>query len=270
MFDPDIYAYGLAVALILAVLGWALGVRLANAGVADSLWSLLFMAMAAVYVLTAPAPGERAFLVFFLATLWAARLSAYITRRNRGAPEDRRYAAMRAAHEPGFWWKSLYLVFGLQGILAWILSLPLLVAILGTAALGWLDFLALGVWLIGLFFEAVGDQQLADFKSRPENAGQVMDRGLWRYTRHPNYFGEACIWWGFYLFAAAAGGWWTLISPILMTWLLLRVSGVALLEQDIGERRPGYRDYVRRTNAFVPWLPRRAAAGSSISGDSHV
>jgi steroid 5-alpha reductase family enzyme len=204
-----------------------------------------------------------------LVALWAARLTVYIARRNRGAPEDRRYASMRAAHGPGFWWKSLYLVFGLQAILAWVISLPLLAAILGVRSLGWLDYLALALWLVGLAFEALADRQLAEFKSRPENAGQVMDRGLWRYTRHPNYFGEACMWWGLYLFALAAGGWWSLPAPILMTWLLLRVSGVRLLEQDIGERRPGYRDYVRRTNAFIPGPP-RSAAGPSTSGETHA
>ena len=269
MFDLAVYGYGLAVAMAMAVLGWLASIRLRDAGIADLLWSPYFAVMAGVYVLSAPSPGGRALLVLFLVTLWAVRLTVYIARRNRGAPEDRRYAAMRAAHEPGFWCKSLYLVFGLQGILAWAISLPLLAAVLGVRPLGWLDFLGLGLWLVGLFFEAVGDRQLAEFKARPENAGQVMDRGLWRYTRHPNYFGEACMWWGFYLFALAAGGWWTLPAPVLMTWLLLRVSGVRLLEQDIGERRPGYRDYVRRTNAFIPGQP-RPVVGSANSGGTHA
>ena len=265
MFDLDIYGYGFAAALAMAVLGWLASIPLKDAGIADLLWSPYFAAMAGVYALSAPSPGVRTWLVLFLVTLWAARLTVHIARRNRGAPEDRRYAAMRAAHDPGFWWKSLYLVFGLQGILAWAISLPLLASVLGVGSFGWVDLLALGLWLVGFFFEAVGDRQLVDFKSRPENSGQVMDRGLWRYTRHPNYFGEACMWWGFYLFALAAGGWWTLPAPVLMTWLLLRVSGVRLLEQDIGERRPGYRDYVLRTNAFIPGPP-RPAAGSATSG----
>lgn len=269
MFDLDVYLYGLATAMAMAVLGWLASIPLKDAGIADLLWSPYFAAMAGVFVLSAPSTGARALLVFLLTVLWAVRLTAHIACRNRGAPEDRRYAAMRAAHEPGFWWKSLYLVFGLQGILAWAIALPLLAAVLGSRPMGWLDYAALGLWIVGLFFEAVGDRQLADFKSRPENAGQVMDRGLWRYTRHPNYFGEACMWWGFYLFALAAGGWWTLPAPVLMTWLLLRVSGVRLLEQDIGERRPGYRDYVRRTNAFIPGPP-RPAAGLATSGETHA
>lgn len=256
MFDLDLYALGLAYALALGLVAWLMHIPRKDAGIADSFWSIYFLAMAGVYALAGPLASERAVLVLFLVTLWAARLSAFITRRNWGQPEDRRYAAMRAANDPGYWWKSLYLVFGLQAILAWIISLPLLAVMLGTNPLGWLDYVALCLWLIGLFFEAVGDQQLADFKSRPENQGLVMDRGLWRYTRHPNYFGEACVWWGFYLFALAAGGWWTLVAPLLVTWLLLRISGVALLERDIGERRPAYRDYIARTNAFIPGPPR--------------
>ena len=258
MFDPDIYSTGLAAALALGLVAWLVHIPLRDAGVADSFWALFFMAMGGVYITTAPQVADRSYLVFFLVTLWGARLSAFIIRRNWGHGEDRRYAAMRADHEPRFWWKSLYLVFGLQAILAWVLSLPLHAAILSPAPLGWLDYAALGLWLLGLFFESVGDQQLADFKAHPGNRGRVMDRGLWRYTRHPNYFGEACIWWGFYLFALAAGGWWAIISPVLMTWLLLRVSGVALLEKDIAERRPAYRDYIARTNAFIPG-PRRGA-----------
>ncbi len=260
MFDLDLYLAGLAAALAMGLGAWLVSLKLNDVSIVDSLWSLFFLLMTAVFLLGAPQVGERAYLVFFLVTLWAVRLSVFITKRNRGHGEDRRYQAIRAENEPGFRWKSLYLVFGLQAILAWIIALPLLVATLGLTPLGWLDYGAVVLWLIGLFFEAVGDQQLADFKANPENRGKVMDRGLWRYTRHPNYFGEACIWWGYFLFALAAGGWWSILSPILMTFLLLRVSGVALLEKDIGERRPAYRDYIARTNAFFPGPPRRGAA----------
>ncbi|WP_295413843.1 DUF1295 domain-containing protein [uncultured Thiodictyon sp.] len=256
MFDLSLYGTGLAAALGLALIAWLVSIPLKKASIADSVWPIFFILLALVYGLGASAPGARATLVFVLVLLWGARLGLYITRRNWGEPEDRRYRAMRSANDPGFWWKSGYIVFGLQGALAWLISLPLLAAILGTAPLNWLDVAALLLWLCGLLFEAVGDRQLAAFKARPENAGRVMDRGLWRYTRHPNYFGEACVWWGFYLFALAAGGWWSIGSPILITWLLLRVSGVTLLEQDIGERRPGYREYIERTNAFIPGPPR--------------
>jgi steroid 5-alpha reductase family enzyme len=162
---------------------------------------------------------------------------------------------MRADNEPGFWLKSLYMVFGVQAILAWMISLPLLGAVLGASPLGWLDYLAVALWLVGFAFEAIGDQQLTRFKADPANRGKVLDRGLWRYSRHPNYFGEACIWWSFYLFALAAGAWWTILGPVLMTYLLLRVSGVTLAEQELVERQPAYCDYIRRTNAFFPGPP---------------
>jgi len=145
----------------------------------------------------------------------------------------------------------------LQGVIAWIVSLPLLIAIGGAAPLGTLDYLGIGLWAVGMLFEAGGDFQLARFKADPANRGKVMDRGLWRFTRHPNYFGNACIWWGFGLMAVAAGAWWALLSPLVMTFLLLKVSGVSLLEQDIGERRPAYADYIARTSAFLPLPPKR-------------
>ncbi|EGV16063.1 DUF1295 domain-containing protein [Thiocapsa marina] len=264
MFDLGLYLAGLGAALVMGLGAWLVSLKLNDVSIVDSLWSLFFLLMAAVFLLGAAEVGERAYLVFFLVTLWAVRLSVFITKRNWGHGEDRRYQAIRAENEPGFRWKSLYIVFGLQAILAWIIALPLLAATLGTNPLGWLDYAALSFWLVGLFFEAVGDQQLADFKARPENTGKVMDQGLWHYTRHPNYFGEACIWWGYFLFALAAGGWWTIVSPVLMTFLLLRVSGVALLEKDIGERRPAYRDYIARTNAFFPGPPRRARSDSNL------
>lgn len=266
VFDLDLYLLGLAAGLAMALVAWLASIPLKDVSIVDSLWSIFFVLMTSVFVFAAPEVSERSYLVLLLVTIWGARLSLYITRRNHGHGEDRRYQAIRANHEPGFWWKSLYLVFALQAILAWIIALPLLTAILGTSPIGWIDYVALALWLVGLFFEAVGDQQLAHFKSRPENQGKVMDRGLWRYTRHPNYFGEACIWWAFFLFALAAGGWWTIVAPVLMTFLLLRVSGVALLEKDIQERRPAYRDYIERTNAFFPGPP-RASRSTTRSGD---
>jgi steroid 5-alpha reductase family enzyme len=198
----------------------------------------------------------RAVLTLALVTMWALRLSIYITWRNWGHGEDRRYQAIRRRNEPHFTVKSLYLVFGLQVVLAWAISLPLLGAILSPVPLGIFDVLGASLWLVGMCFEAGGDWQLARFKADPANAGQVMDRGLWRFTRHPNYFGEFCIWWSFYLLAVGGGALWSIPGPLLMSLLLMRISGVTLLEKDIGERRPGYAEYVRRTNAFFPRQPR--------------
>jgi steroid 5-alpha reductase family enzyme len=193
-----------------------------------------------------------------LVLAWALRLSLYLLWRNWSAEEDRRYRAIRRRNEPGFAGKSLYLVFGLQGVLAWLISAPLFAAFQQEISWPVLHVAGIALVLFGIAFESVADGQLARFKAAPANAGRVMDRGLWRYTRHPNYFGECCVWWGFWLIAAAAGGAWTVFAPLLMTVLLLRVSGVTLLEKDIGERRPAYADYVRRTNAFLPG-PRRTA-----------
>lgn len=256
MFDLDIYLYGLMVALLLPALVWVMSLFKGDVSIVDSLWSLIFLALCASYLILNEFTTVRAVIVLMLVALWAVRLSAYITWRNRGQPEDSRYQAMRRKYSPNFALKSLFIVFLLQGLLAWIISLPLLAAVTGSKPLNLLDGLALLLVMAGTLFESIADAQMASFKADPDSKGKVMDRGLWRYTRHPNYFGECCVWWGFYLFALASGGWWSILSPLLMTFLLLRVSGVSLLEKDIVERRPGYRRYIEHTNAFVPGLPK--------------
>jgi steroid 5-alpha reductase family enzyme len=256
---PDLQAAILALAAIalLAAIGWGLSVAKRDAGIVDSLWSLFFLLGAVVYAARLDAIGPRAELLLAMIAIWALRLSGYITWRNRGEPEDRRYQAIRARNQPGFAWKSLYLVFGLQGLLAWVISAPLYAGIGSAGPLNAIDYAGAALWALGLAVEAVADGQLALFRSDPSTQGKVLDFGLWRYSRHPNYFGEALLWWGWFLVAVAAGGWWTVFAPLLMTFLLLKVSGVALLEKDIGERRPDYRAYVARTNAFIPGRPRK-------------
>ncbi|KAA3624834.1 MAG: DUF1295 domain-containing protein [Proteobacteria bacterium] len=248
--------YALAAILILGGAGWLLSLRRRHVGIVDSMWSLMFLAAAFVYHATADPPTPRSAMVTIMVAAWALRLSSYIAWRNHGEPEDYRYRTIRANNEPGFQWKSLFIVFWLQGVLAWFISMPLLAAIHGANPLSWLDAAGVALWAVGMTFEAGGDYQLSRFRAAPENAGRVLDRGLWRYTRHPNYFGNFCIWWGFFLTAAAAGGWWTVLSPLVMTLLLLKVSGVALLEKTITDRRPAYAEYIRRTNAFFPGPPR--------------
>ena len=247
---------GLALCGALAFTTWLASLRQRDASLADRVWPLMIAGAGMAYALVQPAPlAARGLAALSLAGLWGLRLAAYIHGRNRGHGEDRRYQAMRARNDPGFWWKSLYLVFGLQAVLAWIVSAPLFVASTSIAPLGLLDGVGLLLAAFGLLYETVADAQMARFRAAAGNAGKVMDRGLWRHTRHPNYFGEACVWWGLGLCAVGGGGWgatWALVSPLLMTVLLLRVSGVRLLEQDLAERRPAYRDYVARTNAFVP------------------
>ena len=259
MFTLDVYLTGLAVILAAAVVTWLVSLGKADVSIVDSVWAIFFVLAACTYTLTVPALGPRTLLVLVLLTLWAVRLSGYITWRNWGEAEDARYQAIRRGNEPNFKWKSVYLVFGLQGVLAWIISAPLLSAIVSSRPLFWLDFAGLALCTAGLLCEAIADLQLARFKARRENRGRVMDRGLWHYSRHPNYFGECCVWWGFYFLAVAAGDPWTVFSLALMTFLLLKVSGVALLEKDIAERRPQYHDYVKSTSAFVPWWPRKKA-----------
>ncbi|HYF16225.1 MAG TPA: DUF1295 domain-containing protein [Ramlibacter sp.] len=255
--------HGLLIAAFMAVLAWIASLPLRDASLADRAWPALIAAPAAYYAWRLGADA-RAAAMLAIVVAWALRLGLYITVRNWGHGEDRRYQAMRRRNQPHFALKSLWLVFGLQALLAWIVGWPVLAAA-GPHGAPWSawDFLGAAVALAGLLVEAVADAQLARFRADPANRGRVLDSGLWRYSRHPNYFGEACLWWGLGLMAVAGGGWahaWCLGSPLLMTVLLLRVSGVTLLEQDIGERRPAYREYIARTSAFVPWRPRRGEA----------
>jgi steroid 5-alpha reductase family enzyme len=259
MMSPLLQAWLQALPWLLGAAGvtWLASVPMRNVTIVDTLWSLLFVIAACSYAWTVPHLGPRALLALVLVSAWGVRLAVHLGLRNFGHEEDRRYAAIRRRNDPGFAWKSLYLVFGFQALLAWLISLPLLGAIAGEASpLGWLDLAGTLLWLAGFFFESVGDWQLARFKADPANAGKVMDRGLWSLTRHPNYFGDFCVWWGLFLVALAAGAWWSLVGPALMSLLLLRVSGVTLLERDIGKRRPAYVEYARRTNAFFPGRPR--------------
>lgn len=258
VFDTYLLLIGLLVALSLPSLTWIVSLFRGDVSIVDSLWSLIFLAISLTWFLAHEYATQRSAIVLALVTLWALRLSAYITWRNWGECEDARYQAMRRKYSPNFAFKSLFIVFLLQGVLAWIIAMPLLAAITGSRPLNLFDAAAIMLVLFGILYESIADAQLASFKTKPGNRGRVMDTGLWRYSRHPNYFGECCLWWGFYLFAVAAGGWWSILSPVLMTFLLLRVSGVSLLEKDIVERRPGYRDYIERTNAFIPGLPRNS------------
>ncbi|UCF18755.1 MAG: DUF1295 domain-containing protein [Gemmatimonadota bacterium] len=244
----------------LMTLVWIVSVIERDASIIDIFWGIGFVVAAWIYFYFTEAETMRRYLVAGLVTLWGVRLSVYIFWRNWGEGEDYRYRTMRAKNPKLFPWLSLATVFWLQAVLCWAISIPFLQAQRAPTpqSLIWLDWLAIIFFVIGFTFEAGGDLQLALFKRDPQNRGKVLDRGFWRYTRHPNYFGDAMVWWGFFLFAAATpGALWTIYSPILMTFLLLRVSGVALLERGLRETKPAYRDYVRRTSAFVPWFPRR-------------
>lgn len=256
---------GGAVALMVAV--WVASLVRSDASLVDRFWGPGFVGLAWWYYVSGPAvTGEAGWplLTVVLVTVWGVRLGAHITWRNWGHGEDFRYRAMRERGGPAFRWMSLVTVFGLQALLLWVISLALLPAARGGGqGPGWLAWPGLVLWLVGFYFEAVGDWQLARFRADPANRGKVLDTGVWRYSRHPNYFGDACLWWGFYCFAAAQGAWWSVFSPMLMTGLLLKVSGVAMLERTLVDTKPRYRDYVARTSAFFPLPPRRSPPGSS-------
>jgi steroid 5-alpha reductase family enzyme len=254
--------YGIGVLIILGLMTalWIVSLILRNSSIVDIFWGTGFVIANWVYfALTPEGFLARKWLIVTLVTIWGLRLSLYILWRNWGKGEDFRYRKWREEAGGKWWWRSFFKVFLLQGLLLWIISAPLLAAQISAtpARLNVLDFVAIAVWAIGFFFEAVGDWQMARFKANPANKGQVMRTGVWRYSRHPNYFGEATMWWAYYLVAAAGGGFWTIFSPILMTALLLRVSGVALLEKSLKETKPKYKEYIETTSAFVPWFPRK-------------
>lgn len=256
----QVWLSGLGTAAVLMVVVWVGSVVRTDASLVDRVWGLAFVVLAWTYAAVDGTWDTRTVLTLTLVSVWGLRLSVFITWRNWGHGEDARYAAMRARRPDTFTARSLVTVFLLQAVLAWLVSVPLLAAVaVDGGALGLLDALAVGVWTVGFVFEAGGDWQLSRFLADPANRGRVMDRGLWRYTRHPNYFGDTVVWWAFLLLALAVGGWWGAAGTLLMTFLIVRVSGVALTERRMGRtssRREGHDEYVRRTNAFFPG-PRR-------------
>ena len=250
----------LAAALAMMTLVWVLSLIKRDAGIIDVFWGSGFVLVTWLYFFMGDGAAPRRYIVLGAVTIWGLRLSLYILKRNWGKPEDYRYREMRERNPRSFPQRSLFTVFWLQAFLLWAISIPLLKAQSSAtpAGLTWWDALGILAFVVGFAFEAGGDWQLARFKSDPANAGKVLDRGFWKYTRHPNYFGDALVWWGFFMIAAATpNSLWTIYSPVLMTVLLMRVSGVALLEKKLAEVKPGYREYVERTNAFFPWFPKR-------------
>lgn len=255
---PGVPLIALGAVLTMGTLLWILSLRLRDASIVDIFWGPLFLVLAVVYVALRPDGFvERQLLVLGLVAIWSVRLGTHIAARHAGKGEDERYARWRRQHGDAWPRRSLFQVFWLQGFLAWIISAPLLVAIGSPEGWGWLDAAGVGLWIIGFTFEAIGDYQLTAFIRDPANRGKTMRSGLWRYSRHPNYFGDAAGWWGLWLIATSAGGWWTIFAPLLMTFLLVRVSGVGLLEQTIADRREGYAEYMATTSAFLPLPPRR-------------
>ena len=239
---------------------WLASLALKNSSIVDIFWGLGFVIASLVYSVLTPYGAEaRKWLISALVSIWGLRLSLYILWRNWGKVEDFRYQSWRKEAGAEWWWRSLFKVFLLQGLLLWVISIPLLAAQYAAqpVSLQVLDYLGLAVWTIGFFFEFMGDLQLARFKSNPSNKGKVLDYGVWRYSRHPNYFGDSAEWWGYYLISASAGGLWVFYSPLMMTLLLLKVSGVALLEKTLKETKPQYKEYIEKTSAFFPLPPKK-------------
>lgn len=257
---------GLVWALLTAT--WLLALRVGRHAVVDVVWGAGFAVVVLVSALLARGHGVgddgRGRLVVVLTALWGLRLAVHIARRNRGKGEDPRYADIqaRATGSPALhMYRRVYLT---QAAAMWFVSLPVQAAVhqdgpLWSGVSAIVTVAGIAVWAVGLFFEAVGDRQLARFTADPANAGVVNDRGLWRYTRHPNYFGDACVWWGLFLLAASHwSGWVFVLSPVLMTWTLAKGTGVPLTEKRMSSTRRGYADYVRRTSGFVPRPPKKS------------
>jgi len=249
----------LAVLLVCGVGVWGLSVRLRDVSIVDVAWGPMFIAVAGVAYVLGSGNDQRQLLVLGMVTVWGLRLALHLARRSRGQPEDPRYRAMRERNGRSWWWTSLFWVFWLQGALAWVVSLPILACMnLGRAAPPSVtDAVGVVLFVLGLVMESVADAELRRFREDPANRSRVFDRGLFRYSRHPNYFGDALVWWGIGALGVSAGAPWSLIGPFLMTVLLMWVSGVALTERTIEERRPAYSVYKETTSAFFPWPPRK-------------
>ncbi len=252
--------WNLAAVAAMMMIGWLASLPLRSVTLVDSLWGMGFIVIAWLTLYNTDGYVGRAVMLSMLTTIWGIRLSTHLTLRNWGQPEDPRYSAWRRASGSRFWFVSLFKVFLLQAVFLWAISLSLQYGVASTepARMTFLDLAGLLLWMIGFLFEAISDKQLARFKADPANKGRVMRKGLWALSRHPNYFGEALMWWGIFVITAATpGSAWTVISPLIITAVLLKMTGIPLTEKHIQDGRPGYRDYIASTNAFFPWFPKR-------------
>lgn len=245
--------------LVLVTLLWVWSVFIKNASIVDIFWGFGFVVVNTFYVFMSGELNARKILVLVLVSIWGFRLSIYLAIRNIGKGEDFRYQEFRKNYgAKHYWWFSFFQTFLLQGVLIMIVSLPLL-GINSSANSGnlkALDYIGIAVWLIGFTFEAGGDFQLARFKKDIANKGKVLNTGFWKYTRHPNYFGDSAVWWAYAIFSIAAGSYWQIIGSIVMTLLIIKISGVALLEKTLNHTKPQYREYIQKTNSFFPWFPK--------------
>lgn len=252
-----LYLQGLLIILSMMTALWFLSVILKNVSIVDMFWGFGFVLVNSFYFFSTETTPAKVVL-FILVAIWGLRLSAHLAWRNIGKAEDFRYQEFRKKYGlNNYWWISFFQTFLLQGVLMWIISLPLLAVNLYSTSidLNILDYLGIAIWLIGFIFEAGGDYQLAQFKKDPNNKGKVLSSGFWHYTRHPNYFGDSAVWWGYGLLCLSTGSYWFVAGSILMTLLIIKVSGVALLEKSLKDKKPDYIKYVESTSSFLPWFP---------------
>lgn len=239
---------------------WIASIFIKNVSIVDIFWGFGFVITALYYFQFSSGYLPRKLILLLLVIIWGSRLSIYLARRNAGKGEDFRYREFRKKYgEKRYWWISYFQTFLLQGVLMWLISLTLLGGMSGfrNERITLLDISGIILWLTGIIFEAGGDLQLARFRADPSNKGKVLSTGLWRYTRHPNYFGDSAVWWGYGLICIGAGNWLPAAGSLIMTALIIKVSGVALLEKTLITSKPGYKEYAARTSAFIPWFPKK-------------
>jgi steroid 5-alpha reductase family enzyme len=256
----QIYLLALAAILTMMFVLWIASIILKNVSIVDLFWGFGFVVASFIYFLKTDGLEIRKVLLLVMVVIWGLRLSIYLAWRNIGKGEDPRYQKFRKDYgEHRYWWVSFFQTFLLQGILMWLVSAPLLGAQYHNAenGLSLFDFLGVLIWSVGIVFEVGGDFQLARFKGNPSNKGKVLNSGLWRYTRHPNYFGDTAVWVGYALICISAGSFLPILGSLLMIALIIKVSGVPLLEKSLKETKPEYKEYIEKTSAFIPWFPKK-------------
>jgi len=256
----QIYFFAIGLILFMMTTLWLISIRIRNVSIVDLFWGFGFVLTCLVYFLNTDGFETRKIVLMVLVAIWGLRLSVYLAWRNLGKGEDFRYQKFRKDYgEDRYWWISFFQTFLLQGVLMWLISAPLLGAQYHTSrnAFNVLDIIGILFWIIGFIFEAGGDFQLARFKKDPANKGKVLNKGLWRYTRHPNYFGDAAVWCGYGFICLAARSYLPVLGSVLMIALIIKVSGVTLLEKTLKVNKPEYQDYIDKTSSFVPWFPKK-------------
>jgi steroid 5-alpha reductase family enzyme len=265
----QIFLQGFLLIMFLMTFLWVISVIIRNVSIVDLFWGPGFVLTTGFYFLKTDGFESRKIILLVLVAIWGLRLSIYLAFRNIGKGEDFRYKQFRINYgEKRYWWISFFQTFLLQGILMWLISAPLLGAQYSgdNNHLSIFDYTGILLWITGFCFESGGDFQLARFKADPANKGKVLDKGFWRYTRHPNYFGDSAVWWGYGFICLASGSYLPILGSVLMTALIIKVSGVALLEKTLKEQKPQYKEYIEKTSAFLPWFPKKNGPPSPLKG----